>query len=107
MFYIIIAGLFEVCFATFLKLSEGFTKPLYSILFVITAGLSFYLLTKGMKTIPLGTAYAVWTGIGVAGTFFTGLFMFNEPVSVLKSVFVALLVASIIGLNMVATKLPQ
>ncbi|MBW9258364.1 MAG: multidrug efflux SMR transporter [Candidatus Thiodiazotropha sp. (ex. Lucinisca nassula)] len=94
------AGFFEVFFAIFLKLSDGFTKPLYTLLFVLAAGLSFYCLTKAMQIIPIGTAYAVWTGIGTAGVALLGVLLFAEPVTGLRLLFMATLIISIIGLKL-------
>ena len=101
--WLVSAGVFEVLFATFLKLSEGFTKPLYTVLFVIVAGLSFYFLTRAMQEIPISTAYAVWTGIGVAGVTILGIVMFSEPVSLARLFFLSTLVLSIVGLKLVST----
>lgn len=99
---LVIAGLFEVGFTTCLKMSEGFTKLTPSIGFVIFAASSFMLLNKVIKTIPLGTAYAVWTGIGAVGTVLIGIFFFKESTEFLKLFFIFLLIASIIGLKVVS-----
>jgi quaternary ammonium compound-resistance protein SugE len=100
--WLISAGLLEVIFATLLKLSENFTKPIYTIAFVIVAALSFYCLTKAMQSIPIGTAYAVWTGIGAVGIVIVGIIFFSEPITVLRLFFISTLVASIIGLKLVS-----
>lgn len=97
-----IAGLFEVGFTTCLKMSEGFTKLMPSIGFVIFSATSFLILNKVIKTIPLGTAYAVWTGIGAVGTVLIGIFFFKESAEFIKLFFIFLLIASIIGLKMVS-----
>lgn len=97
-----LAGLFEVAFTTSLKLSENFTHPKWSILFFLNSGLSFYLLNLSLKTIPMGTAYAVWTGIGAAGTLIIGVFFFQEPTSWPRILFLMLLIGSVIGLKAVA-----
>lgn len=97
-----VAGLFEVGFTTSLKLSEGFTRTLPSILFLVFATVSFALLTIAMKAIPLGTAYAVWTGIGAFGTVIVGFVFFKDPVSFWRIFFLAVLIASIIGLKLVS-----
>ena len=94
--------MFEVGFTTCLKLSEGFTKIVPSIGFFIFSASSFLLLNKVIKTIPLGTAYAVWTGIGAVGTVLIGIFFFKESTEFLKLFFIFLLIASIIGLKMVS-----
>ncbi|KZL23717.1 DMT family transporter [Pseudovibrio sp. WM33] len=100
--WLIIAGLFEMTFAVCLKLSDGFTKPFYTIAFIITALLSLYFLTKAMVSIPLGTAYAVWTGIGASGIAILGIFLFGEPVTFLRLFFIAMLIAAIVGLKFVS-----
>jgi quaternary ammonium compound-resistance protein SugE len=86
-------------FTTALRLSEGFSRLGPSLAFFICAALSFLSLQKATVEIPLGTAYAVWVGIGAAGTLLVGVALFNEPVSVPRFVFLATLVCSIIGLR--------
>lgn len=105
--YLVAAGLFEVGFTTCLKLSEGLTKPAASIGFLVFATLSFALLTVAMKGIPLGTAYGVWTGIGAFGTAIIGILFFKDPVSLLRILFLLLLIASIVGLKLVSVEAPQ
>ncbi|KZL15596.1 DMT family transporter [Pseudovibrio ascidiaceicola] len=100
--WLIIAGLFEMTFAVCLKLSDGFTKPFYTIAFIITALLSLYFLTKAMVSIPLGTAYAVWTGIGASGIAILGIFLFGEPATFLRLFFITMLIAAIVGLKFVS-----
>ncbi len=99
---LVLAGLFEVGFTTCLKLSESFTKPIPSMGFLVCAILSFWLLTKAAETIPLGTAYAVWTGIGAFGTAVIGICFFGDPATTLRLVFLVLLIGSIIGLKLVS-----
>lgn len=99
---LIIAGLFEVCWAIGLKYSEGFTKLNWSIFTVITLGISMFLLAYSLKTLPVGTAYAVWTGIGAIGTAILGMFLFNESKDVAKIIFILMIVAGIAGLKFVA-----
>lgn len=99
---LIIAGLFEVCWAVGLKYSEGFTKLGWSIFTIITLGISMFLLAYSLKTLPVGTAYAVWTGIGAIGTAILGMILFNESKDVLRIVFILLIVAGIAGLKFVA-----
>ncbi|WP_200977310.1 multidrug efflux SMR transporter [Echinicola sp. 20G] len=99
---LILAGLFEVAFTTCLKLSNNFTNLKWSILFFISISLSFYLLNQAIKTIPMGTAYAVWTGIGAAGTVILGIFLFHEPSNWPRIFFLMLLIGSIVGLKAVA-----
>lgn len=97
--YLIIAGIFEMGFTTALKLTEGFTKVVPSIFFCIFSMLSFWFLNKAIETIPLGIAYAVWTGIGAAGTVCIGVFFFNDHLSAWEIFFICTLVASIFGLK--------
>jgi quaternary ammonium compound-resistance protein SugE len=98
------AGLFEVGFTTCLKLSNNFTNVKWSIGFFICITLSFLLLNKAVQTIPLGTGYAVWTGIGAVGTTLIGIFIFKEPSDFWRVFFIFLLIASIIGLKLVSNK---
>lgn len=98
---LIIAGLFEVCWAIGLKYSEGFTKLGWSIFTIITLAISMLLLAYSLKSLPVGTAYAVWTGIGAIGTAILGMFLFNESKDVLRIVFILLIVAGIAGLKFV------
>ena len=100
--YLIIAGIFEIGFASTLKLTENFTKLVPTLVFLVFASLSFYFLTKATETLPVGTAYAVWTGIGAAGTIAVGIFFYSEPAGVLRLFFLFTLVASIIGLKLVS-----
>ncbi len=99
---LILAGLFEVGFTTCLKMSDGFTKLMPSLGFLFFSATSFILLTRVIKTIPLGTAYAIWTGIGAVGTVLIGILFFKESVDMLKLFFIFLLIASIIGLKLVS-----
>jgi quaternary ammonium compound-resistance protein SugE len=96
---VLLAGLFEIGFATFLKLSSGFTKILPSIGFFICAAISFYLLSYSLKTLPVGTAYAIWTGIGAAGTAVLGMLVFNDPATFTRILAIALIVGGVILLN--------
>lgn len=96
------AGLFEITFAVLLKLSDGFTKPIYTSMFVVSAATSLYCLTRAMQTIPIGTAYAVWTGIGAVGAVMLGAIFFNETLSPIRVFFIILLISSIIGLKLVS-----
>ena len=100
--YLLLAGAFEVGFTTFMKLSEGFTIMLYTVGFVFCAIISFSLLNKSLIHIPLGTAYAVWTGIGALGTVVVGMVFFKDPISMMRGLFLVLLIGSIIGLKMVS-----
>jgi quaternary ammonium compound-resistance protein SugE len=97
--YLLLAGLFEVGFASTLKLTEGFTKLWPTLIFIFFAVTSFALLAKAAQTLPIGTAYAVWTGIGAAGTVIVGILLYKEPATALRLFFIATLIASIIGLK--------
>ena len=101
---LIIAGLFEIAFTTCLKLSNNFTNLPWSAGFFISITLSFLLLNKAMQTIPLGTAYAVWTGIGAVGTAIIGIWLYKEPSDFWRLFFIFLLIGSIIGLKAVSTR---
>ena len=97
---LIVAGLFEVVWAIGLKYTDGFTKPTAS---VVTAGAivaSLYLLALALKTVPVGTGYAVWTGIGAVGTALAGMWLLGEARDLPRLVSIALIVAGIVGLKM-------
>ena len=98
----IVAGLFEVAFTSCLKMSDNFTKTSWSIGFFISISLSFLLLNKAIQGIPMGTAYAVWTGIGAVGTVIVGILFFNEPLYFWRIFFISTLIASIVGLKVVS-----
>lgn len=96
------AGLFEVGFTTCMRLSDGFKHPLWTSGFLVSAVLSFILLERAQRVIPLGTAYAVWVGIGAFGTALVGMLLFREPVETVRLVLLAVLVGAIIGLKLVS-----
>ncbi|GAA4197646.1 multidrug efflux SMR transporter [Streptosporangium oxazolinicum] len=98
--FIVVAGLFEVAMAYSLKLSDGFSVPLPSVGFVVFSVLSFGLLAIGLKTLEVGTAYAVWTGIGAVGTAALGIVALGEDASALKIASILLIVAGVVGLNL-------
>ena len=98
----IVAGLFEIAFTSCLKMSDNFTKTSWSIGFFISISLSFLLLNKAIQDIPMGTAYAVWTGIGAVGTVIVGILFFNEPLYFWRIFFISTLIASIVGLKVVS-----
>lgn len=98
-FILLIAGLFEMAWALLLKQSDGFTKLGPTVGFVITLALSMFLLSQALKTLPVGTAYAVWTGIGAAGTAILGMLWLGESRDTLKLVSLVLLLSGIIGLR--------
>lgn len=99
---LLIAGGLEVFWSTFLKLSEGFTHPLYTVLTLVGLAASFFFLSQATKVLPLGTAYAVWTGIGAVGAVIVGIVVFKEPVTAVRMLFVVLLLTGIIGLKATA-----
>jgi quaternary ammonium compound-resistance protein SugE len=97
---LIVAGLFEIGFALGLKFSEGFTRLWPTLGFILSGGISFYLLSVAMKTLPVGTAYAVWTGIGAAGTAVLGILLLKESGDVFRVISIALIVAGVVGLRL-------
>ncbi|MCS7020351.1 MAG: multidrug efflux SMR transporter, partial [Gemmataceae bacterium] len=99
---LILAGMFECAFTTCLKLSQGLTRPFWSIAFVLLSVVSFALLTLAAQSIPLGTAYAVWTGIGAFGTALIGILWFGDPVTPGRLVFLSGLIICLIGLKWVS-----
>ncbi len=100
--YLIIAGLFETVWAVGMKYSEGFTKLYPSLLVAAAMFLSVWLLGLAMRSLPLGTAYAVWTGVGTLGAVIYGIFFFGESADVLRLVFVAMILGGLIGLKAVS-----
>ena len=98
--YILIASVFEICWAVGLKYSEGFTQVKATIFTVITMILSYVFLALGVKQLPIGTAYAVWTGIGAVGTVIYGMIYFNESKDLLRILFIFFIVVGIIGLKL-------
>ena len=97
------AGLFEVGWAIGLKYTEGFSRLLPSSLTLISMGASVWLLAVAMKSLPVGTAYAVWVGIGAVGTVILGIYLFDEPMDLLRIGSVGLIIAGIIGLKLAAS----
>lgn len=100
---LVIAGLFEVCWAVGLKYTDGFRKPLPSVLVVAAIIISMGLLAHAARTLPIGTAYAVWVGIGALGAAILGVILFNEPVTLSRIAFLTMLLIAIIGLKVTAT----
>lgn len=98
--YIFIASIFEISWAVGLKYSNGFTKFWESLFTVATMILSYVFLSLGVKNIPIGTAYAVWTGIGAVGTAIYGMIFFNEGKDLLRVLFIFLIIVGIIGLRL-------
>lgn len=101
--YLILGGLAELGFSSFLKLSDGLTKIPAILAFVSFGLLSVWFLSQAMKTIPIGTAYTVWTGIGVLGTIMMGIIIFKDPVSLNRLFFLSLFVIALIGLQATAS----
>ena len=99
-FLLFIAGLLEVAWAAGLKTSEGFTRLWPSVFTLVTAVGSFVLLAMAMRQLPLGTAYAVWTGIGAVGAFMFGIVMLGEALTVARVASAALIVVGLIGLKL-------
>ena len=97
--YLIVAGLFECGWAIGLKYTEGFTRLTPSILTVACMAISFWLLSTAMKSIPVGTAYAVWTGIGAIGVAILGMILFGESREVLRIISLIMIIGGIIGLK--------
>lgn len=98
--FLVLAGLLEVGWAVGLKYSEGFTRPLPSVLTVVAMVVGFYLLSLSMREIPLGTAYGIWVGIGAVGAAIAGMVLFKEPVSTLRIASIVLVVVGIVGLKL-------
>lgn len=100
--YLLIAGFFEVAWAVGLKLSCGFTNVAVSILTILEMIASFYFLALALKNIPLGTAYAVWTGIGTIGTVVFGILLFKEPITIMRIICIMLIVSGVTGLKILS-----
>jgi quaternary ammonium compound-resistance protein SugE len=101
-FYLLLAGLFEVGWAIGLKYTEGFSRLFPSLLTVAAMALSLALLGLALKSLPVGTAYAVWTGVGAVGTAVLGIILFSEPATVLRLTCIGLIVCGIAGLRFAA-----
>jgi quaternary ammonium compound-resistance protein SugE len=99
-FYLFIAGLMEIGWAIGLKYTDGFTRPIPSILTGSAIVCSMLFLALAMRTIPVGTAYAIWVGIGAFGTAIMGIYLFNESRELLRLFFIFLLLVSVIGLKL-------
>jgi quaternary ammonium compound-resistance protein SugE len=97
---LLFAGLLEVCWAVGLKYTQGFTRPLPTVLTISAIVVSIVLLEAASRTLPIGTAYAVWVGIGASGAAIAGIFLFGEPATPARLGFLALLVVSILGLKL-------
>lgn len=99
---LVVAGLLEIGWAVGLKYTDGFTRLMPSVLTVVTFAASMFLLGVAVRTLPLGTAYAVWTGIGTVGTAVLGMILFDDPATAGRLFCIALIVAGIMGLRLVA-----
>jgi quaternary ammonium compound-resistance protein SugE len=100
--YLLLAGMFEVGWAIGLKYTEGFSRLLPSLLTIAAMALSLALLGLALRDLPVGTAYAVWTGIGAVGTATLGIYLFSEPATLLRLGCIGLIVAGIVGLKFAA-----
>ncbi|WP_439575484.1 quaternary ammonium compound efflux SMR transporter SugE [Phreatobacter sp.] len=99
--YLVLAGLFEIGWAVGLKFTDGFTRPMPTALTVASMAVSLFLLGLALKSLPLGTAYAIWTGIGTVGTVVLGIALFGESTHVLRLACIGLIVMGIVGLKVV------
>ncbi|MFP3025943.1 MAG: multidrug efflux SMR transporter [Wolbachia sp.] len=97
--YLLLAGLVEIIWTTALKYSNGFTRVIPVVIILVSGSMSLYWLSLAMKSIPLGTSYAVWTGIGSIGAAIIGIMFFNDPVNLGRLFSLALVVLGIIGLK--------
>jgi len=100
-FILVIAGLFETVWAVAMKYSEGFTKLWPSVITGIAMAISIWLLATALKHLPLGTAYAVWTGIGALGAVVYGIIVFDESKDILRMLFVLMILGGIVGLRLI------
>ncbi|MGS3180310.1 quaternary ammonium compound efflux SMR transporter SugE [Aeromonas dhakensis] len=98
---LLLAGLFEVAWAIGLKYTDGFSRPLPTLLTLSAMGVSVLLLAIAVKQLPLGTAYAVWTGIGAVGTVLMGIWLFNEPATLARVLCLLLIIGGILGLKFI------
>ena len=100
--WLILGGLFEVGFTTSLRFVDGFRNVPWTIAFLVSVGISMFLLEVASRTIPMGTAYAVWGGIGAIGTVIVGMGWFGEPVTTIRMLLILAIVAAIAGLKLTA-----
>ena len=96
---LVIAGLLEIAWAVGLKYTEGLSKPVPTLFTLVALGASFYLLAKAVGELPVGTAYAVWVGIGAAGTALFGMIVLGEPVSAQRLGWIVVLLIAVVGLK--------
>ncbi len=100
---LIFAGIFEIVWAYSMKLSEGFTRLTPSIITIFFMILSFALLAYAMKTLPLGTAYTIWTGIGAVGSFLLGVFVLGEPATAMRMLAAVLIISGLVLMKLSST----
>ncbi len=100
--HLLIAGIFEISWAIGLKFSHGFTQLIPSVITVVCMILSFYFLALALKHLPLGTAYAIWTGIGTMGTVILGIILFKEPLTAMRLACIGLILCGITGLKLLS-----
>jgi len=100
--YLFAAGLFEIGWAVGLKYTHGFSRLVPSVITIGAMAISLFLLGLALRTLPLGTAYAIWTGIGTVGTAILGIYLFSESAEVLRLVCIGLIVSGIVGLKLVS-----
>jgi len=101
--FLVVAGLLEIIWAIGIKYSEGFTRLWPSIVTIAAAWFSFWLLALAVKVLPIGTAYAVWTGIGAVGAALLGVVLFNEPATAARIICIVLIIAGIAGLKILGS----
>lgn len=99
---LLIAGIFEISWAIGLKYSHGFTQIVPTVITIICMIASFYFLALALKSLPLGTAYAIWTGIGTLGTVILGIILFKEPATAIRIVCITLILTGITGLKLIS-----
>ena len=98
--YLFLAGIFEMCWAVGMKLSHGFSHLSWTAFTAVTMALSVWLLALAMRSLPLGTSYAIWTGIGAVGTALVGILVFKEPAAFGRLISIFLILAGIVGLKL-------
>ena len=101
--YLVASGVIDVAWALTMKKAQGFANPVWTAASLVLLAAFVYLLTKALQVLPVGTAYAVWTGIGAAGTVLVGIFFFAEPVSANRLMWIAVIVIGNAGLNLSST----
>ena len=101
--FLLVAGVFEVLWALGLKYSLGFTRLIPSVITILGMIASFYFLALALKSLPLGTSYAIWTGIGTVGTLVLGIYLFKEPINLTRVIFIGFILIGIIGLKLTSS----